>query len=89
MVMKPCLSMLIVLLLLPVLVVAEEAPVGSIKTLAGEVVVVRKDQTLPAAIGMPVFKGDIAQTSKTGSVGIIFRDDTIISLGRKQHAKYS
>jgi len=73
--------MLIVFLLLPVLVLAEEAPVGSIKTLDGEVVVVRKDQMLPAAIGMPVFKGDIAQTSKTGSVGIVFRDDTIISLG--------
>jgi hypothetical protein len=81
MVMKPFLSMLIVFLLLPVLVLAEEAPVGSIKTLNGEVVILRKEQTLPTAIGMPVFKGDIVQSSKTGSVGIIFRDDTIISLG--------
>lgn len=79
--MKPCLSILILLLLFPALTLAEESPVGSIKTLEGDVLVLRGSQSFPASIGMPVFQGDIIQTPASGSVGIIFRDDSIISLG--------
>ena len=79
--MKPYLSILILWMLFPALALAAEAPVGSIKTLGGDVLVLRGEQALPATIGMPVFQGDVIQTPPAGSVGIIFRDDSIISLG--------
>jgi hypothetical protein len=78
---KSYLHILILLLLFPVMLLAEEAPVGSIKTLGGDVLVLRGEQALPASIGMPVFQKDVIQTPPAGSVGIIFRDDSIISLG--------
>jgi hypothetical protein len=78
---KSYIHILILLLLFPVMLQAEESPVGSIKTLGGDVLVLRGEQALPASIGMPVFQGDVIQTSSSGSVGVIFRDDSIISLG--------
>jgi hypothetical protein len=69
------------ILLFPGMVIAEGQPVGSVKTLIGDVIVLRREQKLPAAIGMPVFQKDVIQTAKSGTVGIIFRDDSIISLG--------
>ncbi|HUN55641.1 MAG TPA: FecR domain-containing protein [Smithella sp.] len=78
--MKPFLSILLVFLI-PTIVLAAEQPVGSIKTLSGEASIVRVNVTYPAAIGMPVYQGDVIQTSKSGSVGIIFRDDTTVSIG--------
>jgi hypothetical protein len=78
---KSYLHILILMLLFPVMLPAEESPVGSIKTLNGNVMVLRSEQALPASIGMPVFQKDVIQTPPAGSVGIIFRDDSIISLG--------
>ncbi|MCU0597783.1 MAG: FecR domain-containing protein [Desulfobacterales bacterium] len=79
--MKPYLCILILCLLFPALSQGAESPVGSIKTLEGDVLVLRGGQSIPASIGMPVFQGDIIQTPASGSAGIIFRDDSIISLG--------
>jgi hypothetical protein len=78
---KSYLCGLVLFLMFPVLLWAEEPSVGSIKTLDGDVVVFRNEKPLPAAIGMSVFQGDVIQTPPAGSVGIIFRDDSIISLG--------
>lgn len=80
--MKPFLSgLFLALFLFPTLVMATEQPVGSIKTLNGDVVVLRVKEKIPVKIGMSVFQGDVIQTSKSGAVGIIFRDDSIISAG--------
>jgi hypothetical protein len=79
--MKPYFSVLILWLLFPALSLAAESPVGSIKTIEGDVIVLRGGQSLHANIGMPIFQGDIIQTPPSGSVGIIFRDDSIISMG--------
>ena len=72
---------LLFLILFPVLIVAKEQSIGSIKTLDGDVAVLRGEQKLPAAVGMAVFQEDVIETSASGTVGIIFSDDSIISLG--------
>ena len=79
--MKPFLSILLLIFLFPTFVLAAEQPVGSIKTLNGEAAILRVNATIPVKIGMPVFQGDVIQTSKSGSVGIIFRDDSTVSIG--------
>ena len=60
---------------------AEGETIGSIKTLQGQAAVVRTQQILPAEIGLKLMKTDVLKTGPNGSVGIILRDDTLLSLG--------
>lgn len=62
---------------------AADAPAtaGTFKKLSGAVTVERAAQSLPAAVGMPLFQGDVVVTSGDGAAGITFQDDSILSLG--------
>ncbi|WP_022663025.1 FecR family protein [Paucidesulfovibrio longus] len=54
--------------------------VGSVKSADGDAVIVRQDKNLPARIGEHLLRGDVLRTG-SGSMGVLFRDDTAISLG--------
>ena len=58
-----------------------EGEIGSIKTFAGDVSIVRDGAALPLEVGMEVFQKDLLRTGADGSVGIILKDDTTLSLG--------
>ena len=60
---------------------ADEGHIGSIKTLEGSVEIMRQGRTLRPEAGARLFDHDTVQTGKDGSVGIILRDDTLLSLG--------
>jgi hypothetical protein len=60
---------------------ARELPVGSIKTIKGTAVILRQHQTLPASVGEKIYKNDSFKTGPEGSLGMIFKDDTLLSLG--------
>jgi hypothetical protein len=79
--MKTYLYILFILLTLPSVLMANEQPAGSIKTLENDVSVLRGEQKLAAVIGMAVYPGDVIETSTSGTVGIILRDDALVSLG--------
>ncbi|WP_338669134.1 FecR family protein [Pseudodesulfovibrio methanolicus] len=55
--------------------------VGTIKTVTGEAFVERLAERLPAAVGDYLLEGDTLVTGKNSSMGVIFRDDTLLSLG--------
>ncbi|XXJ18261.1 FecR family protein [Desulfovibrio caledoniensis] len=55
--------------------------VGTIKTVTGEAFVERLAERLPAAVGDYLLQGDTLITGKNSSLGVIFRDDTLLSLG--------
>lgn len=55
--------------------------VGVVKYAAGTVVIGRGTQRLPAQTGTPVQAADRIVTGADGSVGIVFSDDTRVSLG--------
>lgn len=55
--------------------------VGSVKTLTGSPVVVRGQQTIPAALGMHLFEKDLLRTDAQSRVGFILRDGARVSLG--------
>lgn len=55
--------------------------VGRIKAIAGEVSVERGGKLLPAVLGAPVYASDQIATGKDGSVGLLFDDDSRLSLG--------
>ena len=55
--------------------------VGIIKTVSGEVFLVSTQNTLPAMPNMKIGLKDAIKTGAAGSVGLIFDDDTVVSLG--------
>jgi len=55
--------------------------IGKIKVHSGEVTVERAGRPIPAALGAPVHQADKISTGKDGSVGLLFDDDSRLSLG--------
>lgn len=59
----------------------QPAPAGRIKVVAGEAVVVRGGNTVPAQNGFVVFASDSLRTGKDGRLGVTLSDDTQVSIG--------
>ena len=60
---------------------AETKFAGIIKTVKSNACVVRNGVRLQAVPGMKIQIGDVVQTDDNGGIGLIFSDDTIISMG--------
>ena len=78
---QPIIVIILMLLLAVPACGADEDFIGSIKTLEGSVEIIRQGRTIRPEAGTRLFDLDTVQTGKDGSVGIILRDDTILSLG--------
>ena len=57
------------------------APIGFVKTVAGDASVSSQGKSEKANIGTPVFTGSILKTEAGASMGVIFRDETVMSFG--------
>ncbi len=55
--------------------------IGYVREMSGNAQVQRENDMKPAAVGMPLQKGDLIRTGKPGAVGIVLIDDTTVSLG--------
>jgi hypothetical protein len=66
---------------LPVAADEDAGAVGSVRTLAGSAVIIRQGQELPVALGDRLLAEDVVRTGADGSIGIVLRDDTLVSLG--------
>jgi len=75
------LSLLFAGLLWAGLVQADAVPVGYVKTVAGDAVVVTAGQTQKAAVGTPVHVGSLLRTGAQSSLGVTFKDETVMSFG--------
>lgn len=60
---------------------AETQPIGRIRTLEGTASILHGGASVPAAVGTVIHRGDLVRTGKPGAVGIVLRDETILSLG--------
>ncbi len=78
-------ALLQTLLLIARPAVADEKTVGSIKKVFGQAVVVRDGRQTPALPGFKLNSGDILETGPDGRLGIVLRDDSLISLGPSSH----
>ena len=58
---------------------AEDA--GQIKVSKGSAQIERSGEKLPASVGHVVQQGDVVITGSDGSVGITFRDNSLVSIG--------
>jgi len=68
-------------LLYPVIVNAADIPVGNVKTLKGEASIIRNGTPLEAITGADLFQNDSLKTGADSSMSVVFRDDTLISVG--------
>lgn len=71
---------IIALFFIPVFLFAQE-PAGIIKKTTGSVFIINSEQSTPAKDGSIIFTNDTIKTGSDGSIGIIFQDDTLLSLG--------
>lgn len=55
--------------------------IGVVRLAAGESTLARGGEILPATPGTKLMKGDILATGSDGTMGIIFRDNSTLSLG--------
>lgn len=60
---------------------AQPVSIGLVKTVTGEAAIVRDGSRITAVPGAPLFQGDVLRTGSPGTLGVIFRDDTTLSLG--------
>ncbi len=62
-------------------VLAAMAVAGSVKSAAGDVSILRGETVLKAAPGQKLFQNDTLETGSDGSMGVVFRDNSTLSLG--------
>jgi hypothetical protein len=55
--------------------------IGTLQRVIGTAAVVRQDQILPAKAGLEIHANDTLRTGADGSIGVVFDDDTLLSLG--------
>lgn len=62
-------------------VVAKTQTAGMVKTASGEVAIINEQGRVTAVPNMRFSAGDSIKTGSGSSVGLIFEDDTVVSLG--------
>jgi len=72
-------------LLIPLPAGAADETIGSLKKTSGQVFVVRDGQRTPAHPGFKLQSGDTLETGLDGSLGVILRDNSLLSLGPSSH----
>ena len=65
----------------PICTPALDAHVGSIKTLKGKAAIIRDRNVVDVKIGSKVFTNDAMKTGSDGSMAMVFKDDTLLSIG--------
>jgi len=55
--------------------------IGGLRKVRGDAVVIRNGASIPAVNGLSVMENDVIQTEKGASLGIVFRDNTRLSIG--------
>ncbi|KEA62173.1 hypothetical protein ADIMK_3834 [Marinobacterium lacunae] len=75
-------TVIILALTLPTLFAhADEASIGTIKTLKGSASIERDGQTVEATLGQEVYSQDSIQTGTDGAIGLLFLDDSRVAIG--------
>ena len=60
---------------------AATEPVGYVKTVTGEAFVITASQSVKAQPGTPVLLGSVLKTTPASSMGVTFKDNTLMSFG--------
>jgi hypothetical protein len=55
--------------------------IATVQKIGGIATVVRQGQTIYAKIGLEIYENDMLRTGRDGSIGVVFNDETLLSLG--------
>lgn len=55
--------------------------IATVQKVSGMATVVRQGQPLSAKIGLEIYQNDTLRTGRDGSIGVVFNDETLLSLG--------
>ncbi len=55
--------------------------IATVQKVSGMATVVRRGGTISAKIGLEIYQNDTLRTGPDGSIGVVFNDDTLLSLG--------
>ncbi len=72
-------SALLFFISLPAL--ADTGIIGYVKTVKGEAAVVNAGQQVKAVVGTPIMIGSVLKTGANASLGVTFKDNTVMSFG--------
>ena len=67
--------------LTPAAAAEERKAIGRLKEVAGTATIVSGEQTRPARPGEPIYLLDVVETAGDGSLGIVFTDESRLSIG--------
>jgi len=56
-------------------------PIATVQKTSGIAAIVRQGQSISATVGLEIWENDTLRTGPDGSIGVIFNDDTLMSLG--------
>ena len=70
-----------ILIGLPGAAMAQATPIGYVKTVSGESWVTTAGQRVKAAPGVPIQTGSQLKTEANATLGVTFRDNTVMSFG--------
>jgi hypothetical protein len=59
----------------------DDRPIGLVKTASGDTFILRDGRRMAALPGFGLVLGDVLSTGANGALGVILRDDTVLSLG--------
>lgn len=60
---------------------ADEEPIGYVKTASGHATITTGKSRIDAQPGAPLFQGSLLRTGPQSSLGVTFKDDTVMSFG--------
>lgn len=60
---------------------ADQAPIGYVKTASGEAYVISGTSKVRAEAGTPIYQGSQLKTGLKSSLGVTFKDETVMSFG--------
>lgn len=60
---------------------AADNTVGIVKTVKGDAMVISNGQQVQAKVGTPIASGDVLKTGSGASMGVTFKDNTVMSFG--------
>jgi hypothetical protein len=55
--------------------------IGFVKLVSGEATVSTDGKATKARVGLPVYEGSLLKTTASGSMGVTFKDETVMSFG--------
>lgn len=57
------------------------AKIASVQKVSGTAMIFRQGQTISATVGLEIWENDSLRTGPNGSMGVVFIDNTVLSLG--------